>query len=68
MLIQDRKNNIMVNVMEKECLIRPCYTPQISFHNENIGYVCVRREIYGCPAMYIGNNWKLEKQKGEDNE
>jgi len=60
MRIRDYINDItVVNLLSRKCLKRPCYIPRISSHNDNIQYVCGRRDLHGCPVKYIeeANNY-----------
>ena len=65
MNIYDPKNNIMViNWLSKNCLDRDCYIPQIASRNENIEYVCGRRQLRGCPKKYIAEEkWNKNVDK-----
>jgi len=54
MTIYDPKNNIIViNLLSKKCLNRDCYVPRIASRNENIEYICGRKDLRGCPEKYI---------------
>ena len=66
MEIKDRKHNITVtNLLSHKCLQRSCYSPQISFRNEEIEYVCGRRQLHGCPNVYsIKEENKYATEKG----
>ena len=65
MNIYDPENNItVINLLSKKCLHRDCYVPRIASRNENIEYVCGRRELRGCPKKYIAKEkWNQEADK-----
>ena len=53
MKVKDFTHKITIELLSKKCLKRPCYTPQIAYHNEKIKYVCGRWQLHGCPMKYI---------------
>ena len=65
MNIYDPENNItVINLLSKKCLHRDCYVPRIASRNENIEYVCGRKDLRGCPKKYIAEEkWNQEADK-----
>ena len=62
MIVQDRKNNISIDLLCQKCLKRDCYTPRITINQDKIIYVCDHRQLRGCPEMYVYEILKLEEQ------
>ena len=62
MIVQDRKNNISINLLCQDCLKRDCYTPRIAVNQGKIIYVCGKRILRGCPAKYKEEH-KLKENK-----
>jgi len=53
MKIKDFTHKITVDLLSQDCLKRPCYTPQLSYHDDEVEHVCGRRILHGCPVKYI---------------
>ena len=63
MKVKDFKNNItVINLLSRICLNRECYVPQIIYHNNEIEYICGRRQLRGCPKKYI-----IEEKQSKNN-
>lgn len=55
MIIKDRKMNIDIEVISEKCITRSCYTPQLIFENQDLKYGCGRRNLHGCPQIYLNH-------------
>lgn len=58
MIVQDRKNNIAIDLLAQECLTRDCYSPRVAIDQNKLIYVCNHRLDIGCPSEYYKNKEK----------